>query len=1423
MRNIFIISLLGIFTLTVNAQTTCSGDNDSGDECTLNSCESCIEDGGFYCGADPNNWTSYSPGGCVPHYYLNDGWEDCEDGSDEDGASPTENCEDLEEQSLCESCIEDGGFYCGADPNNWTSYSPDGCVPHYYLNDGWEDCEDGSDEDGASPTENCEESDCSLDFVWGIIDDYISVQAVEFPSGSELTFILNGLPIESINDVIQFVIPIDVFSPITICAFYTSDDCPEGIEFCDTILLYELLGDCIDITQIDPFAICLSEYDPVCGCNNVTYENICEAVNYGGVTSWTEGPCDTDGEDLGCYNEEGVFFDVGSEWFLNDCEYIFCEGPDSWSDINVIDNCLGCYDEEGLFYELGDAFFFDECSFIFCESPNTWSETVIIPDCEGLGCYSDNGAFYEVGEELMLNECEYIFCENPGNWSELQIVPGCGVDCDITIEAWSQSNISCGWWTFQLNINEETDNIFWDFGDGTTGSANTITEHLYENDGVYLVSAIVFTPNCELVTAVAEIVIEGCDDVPGDLGCYNAEGVFFDVGSEWFLNDCEYFSCEGPNNWSDVITIEDCVDSLGCYDEEGVFYALGANLFFNACEYIYCEAPNDWSDVNTIEGCVNDLGCLDENGIFYEIGYNLFINDCEYMFCESPGNWSGLLEVPGCNELNCEFTLNSQNNTTIDCANWTFVLDLSEETENIFWDFGDGNYQDGGISADYTYNSSIDTQYVVTASILTNYCGLIFLDYLVEFDCNIDAGCYNDNYEFYSVGDEQMINDCEYIYCEGPGNWSSVQTLPGCEGECDDFIVASPYDFSPCTWIFEVISDGQISDLVWEFGDGIVQYGDSLTLHDYSMDGFYPVTVTYWSFDCGIMTLTTEIEVYGCGNDEQGCYDDNGIFYLVGEELFLNECEYIYCEGPENWSAVQTIPDCGVDCTLGFEWFPNPNGDIFAAAYDYPEGVNLIWTINGDIIMDGVNVFDFNPILFDDPIELCVFYESADCGGIEYCEIIDNIWGDLGCYENNEFYPLGYQLFLNDCEYIVCEWPDAWSEVIEVPDCGEDDCTIEFDGEVSDGYGGFEAWDYPEGVNLHWYVNGEFYAEGIYMIELADLPPNQYLEVCVGYMTEDCGEVFSCETYYNEDGGNIECTIQLDSWTQGGYAGFEAYDYPEGENLVWYLSGEFYAEGVNYIELFDIGSTPWLEVCVGYTNEECGDVFVCDTLETSGGMNCPDEIFAYHSEWNLCSWDFAVEMDNPNGFVEWDFGDGTAIESGPWATHDYVESGVYTVSAFYSSPSCPNGVELHVTIEVWGCNEEADCINEDQIEENFACTEEYAPVCGCDEVTYSNHCYAYFYHGITSWVEGECTDAVNDFETTANWKVYPVPTADGITLKDLPEGVWTCKMYDSRGRNVMTQDVLNGERLGLETLEEGWYTIQIVGIAGSAKRVIVQR
>jgi len=55
-------------------------------------------------------------------------------------------------QQLCLDCAEQEGYYCGDDPANWTQYAPNGCVINGWLNDGWEDCVDASDENGAVPT-----------------------------------------------------------------------------------------------------------------------------------------------------------------------------------------------------------------------------------------------------------------------------------------------------------------------------------------------------------------------------------------------------------------------------------------------------------------------------------------------------------------------------------------------------------------------------------------------------------------------------------------------------------------------------------------------------------------------------------------------------------------------------------------------------------------------------------------------------------------------------------------------------------------------------------------------------------------------------------------------------------------------------------------------------------------------------------------------------------------------------------------------------------------------------------------------------------------------------------------------------------------------------------------------------------------------
>ena len=95
---------------------------------------------------DTSNPCDYSVPTCDDESACNYGAEgDCsyaEEGFDCDG-----NALD----SACATCAAAGGFYCGDDESNWTSYSPEGCVPSYYIGDGWEDCGDATDEvDGAS-------------------------------------------------------------------------------------------------------------------------------------------------------------------------------------------------------------------------------------------------------------------------------------------------------------------------------------------------------------------------------------------------------------------------------------------------------------------------------------------------------------------------------------------------------------------------------------------------------------------------------------------------------------------------------------------------------------------------------------------------------------------------------------------------------------------------------------------------------------------------------------------------------------------------------------------------------------------------------------------------------------------------------------------------------------------------------------------------------------------------------------------------------------------------------------------------------------------------------------------------------------------------------------------------------------------------
>ena len=106
-------------------------------------------------------------------------------------------------QTNCELCVEQNGFYCGDDESNWTQYSPNGCVPNglknlFYLNDGWLDCVDGSDEADAVPTTLAECDIYNINDTIFIVDTlYINV--TDTLTITEYIDCQTGLPCENIG------------------------------------------------------------------------------------------------------------------------------------------------------------------------------------------------------------------------------------------------------------------------------------------------------------------------------------------------------------------------------------------------------------------------------------------------------------------------------------------------------------------------------------------------------------------------------------------------------------------------------------------------------------------------------------------------------------------------------------------------------------------------------------------------------------------------------------------------------------------------------------------------------------------------------------------------------------------------------------------------------------------------------------------------------------------------------------------------------------------------------------------------------------------------------------------------------------------------------------------------------------------------
>jgi len=192
----------------------------------------------------------------------------------------------LDFQQLCIECAEQNGFYCGDDPANWTQYSPNGCVPNgpdlFYLNDGWEDCVDGSDEANAEPTpiEQCAPLPPDCDTVY--VTEYETIYDT----------IINT---EYVYEIIVDTVEVEVFVP-------------EYIYITDTVTVYE---DILDTLFVD-----VIEYVDVFVYDTIVEIEYVEFIEY--ITEYVDCetglPCNTNIDELiNKSSENSVIYNINGQ------------------------------------------------------------------------------------------------------------------------------------------------------------------------------------------------------------------------------------------------------------------------------------------------------------------------------------------------------------------------------------------------------------------------------------------------------------------------------------------------------------------------------------------------------------------------------------------------------------------------------------------------------------------------------------------------------------------------------------------------------------------------------------------------------------------------------------------------------------------------------------------------------------------------------------------------------------------------------------------------------------------------------------------------------------------------------------------------------------------------------------------------------
>jgi hypothetical protein len=135
-------------------------------------------------------------------------------------------------------------------------------------------------------------------------------------------------------------------------------------------------------------------------------------------------------------------------------------------------------------------------------------------------------------------------------------------------------------------------------------------------------------------------------------------------------------------------------------------------------------------------------------------------------------------------------------------------------------------------------------------------------------------------------------------------------------------------------------------------------------------------------------------------------------------------------------------------------------------------------------------------------------------------------------------------------------------------------------------------------------------------------------------------------------------------------------------------------------------------------------------------------------------------------------------------------------------------VDFVSTFEPGACL--SDCYDEARVQPEMGCPENEDPVCGCDSITYSNACHAWYYGGLAQWTPGPCeSNRVNEW-VTPELLVAPNPATDHLTLSGWnPTAPVRLRVVALGGQTVVEEFIQASQvQMDVHGLARGMYIVE---------------